>query len=72
MTIQTPYETSKAKAELIDELTKVIKMQIHGSMDWVRSRAYWDSKLPGVDPVILAEALTDALSIAASEVANRA
>ena len=56
------YEENKEKAEFIDQLIQAVDMQITGSMDWVRTRAFWETKLPLANPEYLAEALTYALS----------
>lgn len=57
----TLYEESKLKAEIISELRQKVKQQLTGEMDWVRARAYWESRLPGISPDILAGALADAI-----------
>jgi len=59
------FQQTKEKAELIQELTTIVAQQIRGDMDWVRSRAYWEARLPQLDPALLAEALTYALQRAA-------
>jgi len=62
------YEESKKQSELIAELSQVVRQQVHGTMDWVRARTYWKSRLPELlqNTDELAEALTYALDRAAS------
>ena len=55
------YQEEKEKAELLQQLRKVVRQQINGEMDWVRARAFWESKLPTIEPTLLAEALSYAL-----------
>jgi len=65
------YDKNKQEAELIEELSRVVKHQIYGRMDWVRARAYWRTRLPHLDTELLAEALTYALIEAKSHLINR-
>ncbi|MCU7097901.1 hypothetical protein [Salmonella enterica] len=62
--MDTP-KTETSKAELIKELSTVVRQQIHGEMDWVRARTYWQKRLPTLDPELLAEALSYVLDRAA-------
>jgi hypothetical protein len=52
----------KDAAELQRELRMVIADQLTGRMDWVRARAYWRLRLPGIETDQLAEALTEMLA----------
>ncbi|OCG32931.1 hypothetical protein A9G33_02110 [Gilliamella sp. Choc3-5] len=57
---------SKVNAELIQEFRSMIALQIHGDMDWVRARTYWQNRLATVDNTNeLAEVLSYALCKAA-------
>lgn len=55
------FKKAESKAQIINELTKIVKQQLSGEMDWVRARAYWDSRLPEITPDLLAEALSYAI-----------
>jgi phosphoserine phosphatase len=55
-------DEAKDKAQLISELTKVVGMQLSGEMDFVRARAYWESRLPDLPLEFLAEALSYAIT----------
>ncbi|QKN82202.1 hypothetical protein [Scandinavium goeteborgense] len=61
--VKLSREEAKEKAEMISELTKVVGMQLSGEMDFVRSRAYWEFRLPDLPREYLAEALSYALAI---------
>ncbi|OQS32813.1 hypothetical protein B0T45_21155 [Chromobacterium haemolyticum] len=58
----TSHEEAKAKAELIDELTRAVRLQVGGDIDGIRARAYWEARLPEVRLECLAEALTTVLT----------
>lgn len=55
-------EEAEKKAALLSELTDAIEQQLSGDMDEVRTRAYWDWRLPAVPTEYLAEALSRAIS----------
>lgn len=61
----SPFEVCLEKSALIDEMRGVVQACVSGEMDWVRSRAYWDARLPTVDPALLAEVLSYVLHRAA-------
>ncbi|MCU7123648.1 hypothetical protein J3T26_23540 [Salmonella enterica] len=62
--MNTP-QTETSEAELIKELSAVVRQQICGEMDWVRARTYWQKRLPTLNPERLAEALSYVLDRAA-------
>lgn len=53
---------NEEKAALVAEFRHVIKSQGTKSMDFIRARAYWETKLPTVPVEILASALAEALT----------
>lgn len=59
----SPYEVGLDKAKLIDEMRQVVLDCLTGDMDWVRSRAYWEARLPTVDPALLVEVLSYVLFV---------
>jgi len=54
------YEETRKSSELVAELSKAVKSQLYGDMDWVRARTFWKKRLPEMldQPDELAEALT--------------
>lgn len=55
------YDQAVEKSKTINELHKAVRQQLSGDMDWVRTRAFWESRLPDLNPEHLAEALTTAI-----------
>ncbi|HAT1683149.1 TPA: hypothetical protein I8Y21_003873 [Klebsiella oxytoca] len=60
------HRKEEEKAALIKDLRSAIKAQLSGEMDWVRTRAFWAARLPGIPHDILAEALTATINYGAA------
>lgn len=58
------FMKNEEKAALVEEFKSVIRRQGAQTMDFIRARAYWETKLPTVPAEILASALAEALSYA--------
>lgn len=66
--MDNPYQVNLKKAGQTADLYDAVRKQLNGNMDMVRTRAYWETVLPDVEPAQLAEALTWALHDAATSI----
>jgi len=56
-----PTEEEEKENRSVQHLKFTMEGQACGNVDWVRTRAYWTSKLPTLGIDVLARALTEGL-----------